>query len=220
MSITESVKQYTKNKWEKFHNELTFGTLPAKIFSPFWWIMERDRGTTFPFYFPGEKETVVKGLDNLMEGLDLAIQNHEPERYSGEAKHTMVHRLKYVLKHFHIYSNETMANLYFNTRLPKRDYERIENYYNQLYLAFLAFNTVSGVSIVALTNWFYRSKKASIAGVMITSFFAFSLFIVPYYAGYYVMDGFLSQYVRRLGYEQHIARYGSQYPRNVDYLDI
>lgn len=217
-----SVSNYISDKLCNFKDsltwQLTYTSVGNWLFYPFWWLMRRERGTEFPFYFPTEANFAWNNLTNFANHLDNFVNYHETERnIDGTVNKTFTERIKYVLSHFHIYSNDTMSNLYFETKIPRRDIQRAEEYYNYSFLAFLAYNTLSGSFLVALNNHFFRLKRTSIPVVFLASLTTTALFAVNYKLSYAVMDANLNRYVRRLGHKSLVHRYGSSYPRNVDY---
>lgn len=219
-----SVVNYIQNKLERGYEtlrwELKYSSIPLKLFYPFWWILYRERGTEFPFYFPNEREFLIGMVSYLMEGLDRFVNLQEPERYPGETDLTFIRRMKYVFYNFHYYSNGTMANLYFSKQLPQRDYQRVKHLYNHYALGFMAYNTLSGLFLVALTNYFFRSRKATLPTVFASSLVIYGLFAMNYRASYVIADRMFSNNVRRLGHTKLIHNYGAEYPRNVDYLSL
>jgi hypothetical protein len=113
-----------------------------------------------------------------------------------------------------------MANLYFGKKLPLRDYQRLKHVYNQYCLSFLAYNTLSGVFMVMLTNYFFRTRKATLPVVFGASVVAFAGFVLNYKLSYIVTDKLFGSNVRRLGHKNMIHSYGTNYPRNINFIQI
>jgi hypothetical protein len=220
MNIAEYVKEKKDNLVRQIKWNFHYGSLWTIPFYPFWWIMRRDRGTEFPFYFPEEAEFIKHNLGITYGLIDDFIHGHEPERSQGDHNQTLVHRFKYVMSNFHYYSNDTLANLYFSTKLPLRDYQRIKSTYNNYYLGFLAYNTFSSMFLIALTNYFFRAKKTTIPVVLLASATAFAGFAINYKLSYNFMDYLFAHNVRRLGYDQYVHRYSRHYPRDIEYIRL
>lgn len=217
MSITDYVRDKLSNYSDSIKWNWTYSSPTTQIFYPFWWLMRRERGTEFPFYFPNEAGLIKYELDLAYGFMDSFIHSHESDRNPAVHNQTLVNRIKYLLKNFHYYSNDTMANLYFSTKLPLRDYQRLKSTYNQYSALFLAYNTLSGVFLIALTNHFFRSRKTTMPTVLAASVAMFASFALNYRASYFLLDTALSQNVRRLGHKEFIHRYGTQYPRNIEF---
>lgn len=218
MSLIEYAKEKGKNAYDRIRWELKYSSPGNWIFYPFWWVMHRERGLDFPFYFPEEKKFTERKVAILIEWLNNFVNLHEPERYSGDTSLTLIKRIKYVAKNFHFYSNDTMSNLYYNAKLPLRDYQRLKYTYMQYYLLFLTYNSAAGIFLVALNNYFFRNRRASIPVALVASVTTFFLFSVNYKLSYKMMDMGFNWNVRRLGYGHLVHGYGETYPRNVDFM--
>ena len=218
MSVTEYVLERGKTAYENLKWELKYSSVVNWIFYPFIWVLRKERGLDFPFYFNNQKSFVESNLAVLMEWFNNFVNHHEPERYPGDTSLTLYNRMKYVLKNFHIYSNDTMSNLYFGTKLPLRDYQRLVNSYNNYYTGLIVYNTLSGVFLVAMNNYFFRTRKATLPTVLVASLANYFLFSANYRVSYLAMDSLFNQHVRRLGHGHLIHRYRDHYPRNIDYL--
>ena len=218
MTAIEYMKEKGKNVYERLRWEMKFSSIGNIMFYPYWWFMERERGNDFPFYFPYEKKFVDRKLAILMEWINNFVNLHEPERYPGDTSLTLIKRIKYVANNFHFYTNDTMSNLFFSEKLPGRDLQRLKSYYNHYYLLFLAYNTTTGMFLVALNNYLFRTRKASIPIAAVASVSTFLLFSLNYHASYYLMDKTFSQSVRRMGYPHLIQECSSHHVRNVDFI--
>jgi len=218
MSVTEYILEKGKTAYENVRWELKYSSVINWIFYPAIWVLRKERGLDFPFYFNNEKRFLEANLAIFMEWFNNFVNHHEPERYPGDTTLTLYNRMKYVLKNFHVYSNDTMSNLYYGAKLPLRDYQRLVSTYNNYFIGLLLYNTLSGVFLVALNNYFFRNRKATIPTVFLASVTTYLLFANNYKLSYHAMDSLFNQHVRRLGHGHLVHRYRSHYPRNVDYL--
>ena len=55
------------------------------------------------------------------------VDAHELERNKEDANKNFYQRTHFVVNNFHRYSNETMANLTFDTKARKSDYDRMNS---------------------------------------------------------------------------------------------
>lgn len=217
-----SVIDYAKGKLNDFYELIKW---EMKWSTPFHWpfyvwhsFMNRERGLDFPFYFNNEKKFVERKLAIFIEWMNNFVNLHEPERWEGETDHTLIKRVKYVAKNFPYYMNDTMSNLYYSSKLPQRDYARLKTTFLHYYMLFFIYNSASGIFLVALNNYFFRTRKASIPVALVASITTFVLFSGNYKVSYKIMDSAFNQSVRRMGHQHLIQSYGSYYPRNVDFL--
>jgi hypothetical protein len=218
MTAIEYIKEKSKSIFESLRWEMKHSTFLTMAFYPYVWFMNRERGLDFPFYFPGEKKFIERKLAIFIEWVNNFVNLHEPERYPGETSLTLVQRIKYVAKNFHYFTNDSVSNLYFSEKLPLRDYQRLKNYYSNYYLMFMVYNSLSGIFLIALNNYLFRSRKASIPLVALSSVTTYFLFSMNYNLSYHVLDGVFNQSVRRMGYSHLIHKYNSHYLRNVDFI--
>ena len=218
MSITTPIAEYLNNQYEWaiwFWRHSSFFNL---LVMPYWIAMRRERGTDFPYYFPEEAYFIQQLLKKTIEKIDLFVHYHELERNrEGDYNKTFAERSTWVSRNFHYYSNDTMANLFFAKKLPQRDYTRVKNLYNNYAVGLLAYNSLSGVALIALNNFFFRSRKTSMPVVFLASLSCTGLIALNFHLSYKVVDSFFNENVRRLGYNGLIHKYGSHYPRNVDF---
>jgi hypothetical protein len=218
MTLAEYVEDYTKELFLSLRWHLKYNNIINLMFQPWRLLMSKERGTTFPYYFTNAKY-IRMGAGELTELLDDFIHYHEPERDTyGSFQKNFANRLSYVFKNIHYYSNETMSNLFFSRKLPLRDYQRLKHTFNHQYFTWFAYNSLSGVFVVALTNYFFRTRRTSLPMVFVASLFSFGLFAANFKLSRYVLEASFNNNCRRLGYSDLTTHRGTQYPRNVDFI--
>jgi hypothetical protein len=193
-------------------------TLGSKLVTPFFLLLRRERGTDFPYYFPAEGQFIQHKLEQATEFLNNFIHIHESERNKADFEQTFVSRFRYVLSNFHYYSNDTMANLYFEEKLPTRDYQRIKSNYNKLFFSWFSYNSLSGMFLVALNNHFFKCRKASLPLVLGATLTSMASLGLNYELSHQVMEKMFNVQVRRFGYGHFIHNKGDRYPKNVDFF--
>lgn len=217
-----SVAEYLENKAKSWTDyivwHMKYSSLFNLLFYPYWIIMSKEKGIYFPYYFP-QASYIRQGARILTDHLDEFINYHEPERDNyGSFQKNFVQRFKYVVSNLHYYSNETMANLYFSTKLPDRDYQRLKSLYNQYYLSWMGYNTASGVFLLAYNNYIFRRFKTSIPMTVAATASAFALFSLNFQLSRNVLETGFNHNVRRLGYGELTTKRGEYYPRNIDFI--
>jgi len=217
-----SAYEYISEKFNKAYDYICWDlrnvNFITKLYLPFHALLRRERGTEFPYYFPNEGKFVQDKLHQATEFLDEFVHLHESERNRADFNQSFVSRFKYVLKNYHYYSNDTMANLYFGEKLPIRDYQRIKSNYNKLFFSWFTYNCLSGVFLVVLNNHLFKCRKTSIPMIFAATLTTMATLGMNYELSYQVMEKILNFQVRRLGYEHLIHNKGSRYPRNVDFF--
>jgi hypothetical protein len=218
MSLTSNISEKIGNKKDLLVWNLKYNSIGNALFMPYWMMMRRERGTEFPYYFPGEAEIVMDGVHSLTERIDDFINCHEMEKNrDGDFGKTLPERFRWVLKNFHIYSNDTMSNLYFTQKLPKADYQRLTSTYNQLSLLFLAYNSLSGIFLISLNNFVFRTRRVSLPMVALASVTTMMTMTCNYHLSYYLFDKTFNMSTRRLGYGELLHPYNSHYNRNLEF---
>ena len=89
--------------------------------------LEIKRYDHMPFYFYPQGQRVVAFEDSVLKFLDFLVDAHELERNKADKNKGFYHRAHYVAGNFHRYSNDTMANLMFDTRLRQTEYDRLNS---------------------------------------------------------------------------------------------
>jgi hypothetical protein len=218
MSLVTPVEEWLQNQYEAVRWFWRHSSIINLLFMPYWMAMRRERGTDFPYYFPEEAYIVQGLLKKGMERLDLFVHFHELERNKdGDYNKTFPERFSWVLENFHYYSHDTMANLYFSKKLPHNDYTRVKNLFNNYALGFWAYNSLSGVAIVALNNYYFRSMKTSLPIVFLASLTSTAAIAANFHISYKLGDIFFNNHVRRLGHKGLVHKYKRHFPRNVDF---
>ena len=137
-------------------------TTITKPFMSLWTnFMMVERGGAFPFYiFPAVKEGDSME-DKVIKFLDYLVDTHELERNKADHGKTLVQRSNYVVRNFNRYSNDTMANLMFDTKLRKSDYDIMNSVISQRTQAYYAASTLTNVTILAYLSYFFRYRRLS-----------------------------------------------------------
>ena len=218
MTLVEYVEDKAEDWAASIRWHLKYNNVINMMFYPWRRLMHKEKGTVFPYYFP-EAKYIRMGAGELTELLDDFIHNHEPERDTyGSFKKNFVNRLFYVIKNIHYYTNETMSNLYFNAKLPARDYQRLKHTYNQQYFTWFAYNTLSGIFFIASQNYFFRARKTSLPIVLAATMAIMGLFMFNFQLSRYVLEKSFNNSCRRLGYKDLTTYRGTHYPRNIDFI--
>jgi hypothetical protein len=218
MSITNSISDKLGSMKDNFVWQIKFNSIGNALWMPYFMLMRRERGQEFPFYLTTEVSLINKGLHALTESFDDFVNCHEMEKNrDGDFEKTLTERLRWVLKNFHIYSNDTMSNMYFTKKLPARDYQRLKYTYNQLAFLFLVYNTVGGVALIALNNFIFRTRKVSVPLVAVASVSTMLTMTCNYHLSYYLFDSLLNNAARRLGHGSSVHRYNTHFKRNLEF---
>jgi len=99
--------------WRDFQEK----PIAFSLLSSYMNFMTIKRYEHMPFYFYPQGQKVVSFEDGVIKFLDHLVDAHEIERNNEDAKQSFYNRARYVISNFHRYSNDTMANVMFDTKL-------------------------------------------------------------------------------------------------------
>ena len=181
-------------------------------------ILDQERGEEMPFYFPVATRVVKQILNkNINLGISFAsLHESELDKHRND-KLTYYDRLGKFCRRFHLYSNESMYNCHFYTKMTESEYHKINTQYTQLLLLNLSYNALSGALILAVANHYFRSVKANPTTAFFATIPAFAALLLNYNLSDGVKNYFINNSIRRLGYGQYTSSKYSRYARNVEF---
>ena len=148
--------------WEEKFRRITcepwftqIGTIYAKF-------MEIERGSKFPFYINSSVRNLHKNENTLLDFIDNLVDIHEFERNKDDTARRFYDRLYYVMMNIPRHQNDTMANLTFDVKLPKYQYDKLNNAIAVRYTSYLASMTILHTMSFAWLCYFFRYRKLTI----------------------------------------------------------
>ena len=91
--------------------------------------------------------------------MDYLVDAHEIERNKCDAHKPAYARAMYVKDNFHRYSNDTMANLMFDTKIRESDMDRLNSVMSLQQLKYYGFSTLFHVTFLAWSSYFFRYRR-------------------------------------------------------------
>lgn len=92
---------------------------------------------------------MVSFEDGVLRFIDFLVDAHELERNKQDFNKNFYDRANYTARNFHRYSNDTVANLMFDTQLRKIDYDRINSVVGRQTAMF--YGAATGIHLLALS---------------------------------------------------------------------
>jgi hypothetical protein len=123
--------------------------------------MNIKRYDHFPFYIYPGRVRVQSFEDSILSFVDYLVDAHELERNKSDAYKSFYYRANYVARNFHRYSNDTMANLMFDTKLRKIDYDRMNSVVDQQTWKFYGAATMTHFFGLSYATFFLRYRTLS-----------------------------------------------------------
>lgn len=131
----------------------------SPVFNLYYQFMSIKRYDRFPFYIYPRAKQWISFEDTFINFLDYLVDAHEQERNHSDKDMGFYQRSIYFYDNFLRYQNDTVANLMFDTKLRKVDYDRINSQIDksvaQYYVATSAFH-VLGLSYL---SFFFRFRR-------------------------------------------------------------
>jgi len=171
-----------------------------------------------PFYFYPQGQKVVSFEDGVLRFLDFVVDAHELERNKQDFNKTFYARTRYVLRNFHRYSNDTMANVMFDTQLRKCEYDRLNSVVDRQTALFYGSTSLVHVMGLSYTTYLLRYRtlsKPQVLAVGTAMYFAFNEINSIAYKLF--VDRHVINEARSLGLSKWVQANGSSRVRGHNY---
>ena len=127
-------------------------------------------------------------------------------------------RFIYVSENFHRYSNDTMANLMYDTRLKRNQYAKLNAMIELKTFQFYAFNTVLHCLSFMGTAFFFRMRKVSFPAVVLISIGYYQYFNLTTSISYkMIVDRNVNSLAKEMGLKRYVQPIGTYRPRELNY---
>jgi hypothetical protein len=180
--------------------------------------MNIQRYEHMPFYFYPAGQSVVSFEDGILKFIDFMVDAHELERNKSDFNKSFYFRSRYVFQNFHRYSNDTMANLMFDTQLRKIDYDQMNSVIDRQTKVFYAVATLSHLTALSWATYalrYRRLNKLQCVLVGTAMFYGFNAVNSIEYK--LLVDQPVISEARRLGLGQWVQPNGSLRARGLNF---
>ena len=180
--------------------------------------MDIKRYESMPFYFKPQGQHLWKIEDTWIDFLDHLVDAHELERNTHDHFFHFATRATYVASNFHRYSNDTVANLMFDTQLPKRDYDRVNASVDQSTFYFYLASTMANLSAFGYGSYFFRFRRLDKWQLLVVSgfyYFAFGAINNTLYK--LIVDRNVMSTTRQIGHGSYVQPNGTFRNRGLNY---
>ena len=171
-----------------------------------------------PFYFYPYGQSVVSFEDGVLKFIDNLVDAHELERNKSDFGRSFYYRANYVARNFHRYSNDTMANLMFDTQLRKSDYDRMNSVIDFQTTKFYLGTSALHMTLLSYAAYFFRYRtlnKLQVLAVGTAYYCAFdSINSIAYKL---LVDKNVINEARALGHGNHVQPNGTFKSRGLNY---
>ncbi len=180
--------------------------------------MDIKRYDHMPYYFYPQGKQFVGLEDIALNFVDHLVDAHELERNKQDYYWPFYHRSIYFWCNFHRYSNDTVANLMFDTKLSKKDYDRVNSSVDQSTNFFYAASTFANLVAFAYGSYFFRFRRLNKAQVLLVGtayYYAFQSINSTLYK--LIVDRNVISTARALGQHEHVQPTGSFKNRGLNF---
>lgn len=145
--------------WETFWRDFQELPLNYPILRAYSAFMNIRRYEKFPFYIYPGSVSVSSFEDKILNFTDYMVDAHELERRKVNYAESFYQRANFVSRNFLYYSNDTMANCYYDGRLRDSEYERLDSTMHVGQVKFFGSALVTHVTILAYLSYFFRYRR-------------------------------------------------------------
>ena len=171
-----------------------------------------------PFYIYPSAKSWISFEDTIITFLDWMVDAHELERNTADKGRSFYQRSLYVYENFMRYQNDTMANIMYDTKARKIDYDRLNTAVSvgstKFLLATSAFHTLAFMYMA----YFFRFRRVGLAPAFAISCGYYYAFTKVNNAAYkWFVDRPVIAAARELGYEGQVQPTGHFKNRGVNF---
>ena len=192
--------------------------LAAPLLGLYYNFMNIKRYEHMPFYIYPSAKSWISFEDDILKFIDWMVDAHELERNKGDRNRSFYQRSVYVYENFLRYQNETFANIMFDTKARKVEYDRLNSAISvantQYLVATSAFHTMSFMYMA----YFFRFRRVGllpVLGVSCAYYYAFTKINNAAYKWF--VDRPVIQTARELGLGKHVQPTGHLKNRGLNF---
>ena len=180
--------------------------------------MSIKRYDKMPFYIYPQAKQWISFEDTILTFIDWAVDAHEIERNKADKNRTFYQRSLYVYENFLRYQNDTMANVMFDTKARRVDYDRLNSAISvgntQFFIATSVFHTLAFMYMA----YFFRFRRVGLVPAFAISCGYYYAFTKVNNAAYkWFVDRPVIAVARELGYEGQVQPTGHFKNRGVNF---
>ena len=204
--------------WETFWRDFQEKPLLSPLLHAYNNFMSIKRYDKFPFYvYPGSVE-VSNFEDSVIKFIDYMVDAHELERRKVYFPMSFYNRANYVGRNFLWYSNDTMANCYYDDKLRQSEYDRLDSIMQVSQLKYYSAAFFTHFAVLSYLTFFFRYRrlnKMQVFGVGSLYYYGFSSVNNTLYK--LCVDKNIINEARVMGLNQHVQPTGTLKARGFNY---
>jgi len=195
--------------WQTLVRDFSEQPFFAPILGVYYNFMDIKRYDHMPFYIYPRAKSWISFEDTILTFLDWAVDAHELERNKADLNRSFYQRSLYVYQNFLRYNNDTVANVMFDTKARKLEYDRLNSVVSVANTKFFAATTALHTLGFAYLAYFFRFRRVNYASAFAISCAYYYFFTKANQTLYKVIvDRQVIATARELGLEAHVQPVG------------
>ena len=204
--------------WQKYWRDFSEQPFAGPLLGLYYKFMDIKRYEHMPFYIYPSAKSWISFEDTIITFLDWMVDAHELERNKEDRNRTFYQRSLYFYDNFLRYSNDTVANVMFDGKARKVDYDRLNSEISvantKYFLATSVFHTLGFMYL----SYFFRFRRVGllpVAGISCAYYYAFTKINNAAYK--WIVDRPVLKTARELGLERHAQPTSHHKNRGLNY---
>ena len=191
--------------WTSIWRDFCEQPAAAPFLGVYYKFMNIRRYDHMPFYIYPQAKSWVSFEDTILTFLDWLVDAHELERNKSDAFRSFYQRSLYLYENFFRYANDTHANLQYDTKLHKYEYDRLNSVSSVAHAKFYAATTAFHTLSFTYMAWFFRFRRVGIVPVFaVSSAYYFAFTKINNAAYKWLVDRPIIATARNLGHGAHV----------------
>ena len=180
--------------------------------------MNIRRYDKMPFYIYPSAKSWISFEDTIITFLDWFVDAHELERNTGDKGRSFYQRTLYVYDNILRYQNDTIANVMFDGKARKMDYDRLNSAVSVGNTHFLLATTAAHTIGFMYLAYFFRFRRVGLVPVFAISCAYYFAFAKINNAAYKLLvDRPVIETARAIGLEKHVQPQGHFKNRGINF---
>ena len=195
--------------WQTIVRDFSEQPFFTPILGIYYKFMDIKRYDHMPFYIYPQSRSWISFEDTILTFLDWAVDAHELERNKADLNRSFYQRTLYVYQNFLRYNNDTIANVMFDTKARKIEYDRLNSVVSVANTKYFAAATALHTLGFAYLAYFFRFRRVSYASAFVISSAYYYYFTKVNQSLYkIIVDRPVIATTRELGLDAHVQPIG------------
>lgn len=131
--------------------------------------MNIKRHEHFPFYIYPAARSWISFEDTFLTFVDWLVDAHEQERNKSDFNRTFYQRSVYLYENWMHYSNDTVANLMYDTKLKRNEYDRLKAVQSVAHTKYYTIMTLFHTTSFMYLTYFFRYRRVNFPATLAIS---------------------------------------------------